>query len=86
MEIVERSANFSLDLDARAGAIGDWSTFGPHQEDIRRCGYENQFDFKSLSNVTSSCFVKVPVNRHDCQDSLAKHVMADETEKRIIAR
>lgn len=78
MEVVERSAVFSLDLDARAGASGDWSTFRPHQEDIRRCGYENQSEFKSRSVVTS-CVVKVPVNRHECPDSLAKHLTTGET-------
>lgn len=64
-----------LDLDARAGAIGDWSTVGPHQEDIPRCGTENQSEFKSQQIETSACFVKVPVYRHNCQESLAEHMI-----------
>ena len=63
--VVERSAEFSLDLDARAGAIGDWSTFGPHQEDPRYNSSENQSELKFRSNKRLSCVLNDSVQKHD---------------------
>ena len=80
--IFERSAGFSLDLHERAGAIGDWSTFGPHQEDLSRnsCVNQSKFVFRSSEMLSCLHLPKDPVvQRLDCPDRSSRAEVSDRS-------